>query len=66
MLLAGERRRPAASAHAGLPESDPTTTLVVGHWDYFGSGYSSGAALLAVAVRYRRGLEWQFTAEGGC
>lgn len=26
-------------AHAGLPEPDPTTTLVVDQWDYLGSGY---------------------------
>ncbi|MFE3995907.1 replication initiator [Streptomyces goshikiensis] len=51
--------------HAGLPESDPTTTLVIGHWSYHGSGYSPGAALLAAAVWHRRELERQFEAEGG-
>ncbi|MEV7833600.1 replication initiator [Streptomyces subrutilus] len=50
--------------HAGLPESDPTTTLGIGHWAYHGSGYSPGAALLAAAVWYRRELERQFEAEG--
>ena len=59
-------RTEQARAHAGLPELDPTTTLVVGHWDYLGSGYSPGAALLAAAVWHRRELERQFTAEGGC
>lgn len=55
-----------ARAHSGLPEPDPTTTLVVGHWDYLGSGYSPGAALLAAGVWHRRELERQFIAEGGC
>ncbi|WP_031080519.1 replication initiator [Streptomyces sp. NRRL WC-3549] len=59
-------RTEQARAHAGLPESDPTTTLVVGHWDYLGSGYSPGAALLAARVRHRKELERQFIAEGGC
>ena len=45
---------------------DPTTTLVVGHWDYLGSGYSPGAALLAAHVWHRKELERQFAAEGGC
>ncbi|WP_030899259.1 replication initiator [Streptomyces sp. NRRL F-5126] len=53
-------------ANAGLPDLDPATTLVVGHWDYLGSGYSPGAALLAAHVRHRKELERQFTAEGGC
>jgi hypothetical protein len=53
-------------AHAGLPEHDPDTTLVVGQWGYLGSGYSPGAALLAAHVWHRRELERQFTAEGGC
>ncbi|MFI5620509.1 replication initiator [Streptomyces sp. NPDC051567] len=51
--------------HTGLPESDPTTTLVIGHWAYHGSGYSPGAALLAAAIWHRRELERQFEAEGG-
>ncbi len=55
-----------ARAHAALPHLDPTTTLVVGRWDYLGSGYSSGAALLAAGVWHRRELERQFAAEGGC
>ncbi|MFJ9028566.1 replication initiator [Streptomyces sp. NPDC102274] len=59
-------RTEQARAHADLPEPNPTTTLVVGHWDYLGSGYSPGAALLAADVWYRRELERQFTAEGGC
>ncbi|MEV7238968.1 replication initiator [Streptomyces sp. NPDC051020] len=52
--------------HADLPEPDPTTTLIVGHWDYLGSGYSPGAALLAAGVWHRKELERQFIAEGGC
>ncbi|MFE4537421.1 replication initiator [Streptomyces scopuliridis] len=59
-------RTEQARARAGLPESDPTTTLVVGRWDYLGSGYSPGAALLAVDVWHRSELERQFAAEGGC
>ncbi|MGW3086714.1 replication initiator [Streptomyces sp. NPDC001108] len=59
-------RTEQARAHAGLPETDPTTTLVVGRWDYLGSGYSPGAALLAAGVWHRRELQRQFTAEGGC
>ncbi|MFI5758764.1 replication initiator [Streptomyces sp. NPDC051569] len=59
-------RTEQAHAHADLPEPDPTTTLVVGHWDYLGSGYSPGAALLAASVWHRREMERQFTAEGGC
>ncbi|MGW6602804.1 replication initiator [Streptomyces sp. NPDC055036] len=59
-------RTEQARAHAGLPGPDPTTTLVVGHWAYLGSGYSPGAALLAAQVRHRRDLQRQFDAEGGC
>ncbi|GAA2989729.1 hypothetical protein GCM10020227_68150 [Streptomyces flavovirens] len=59
-------RTEQAHAHADLPESDPTTTLVVGHWGYLGSGYSPGAALLAAGVWHRKELERQFSAEGGC
>ncbi|MFH8795569.1 replication initiator [Streptomyces sp. NPDC017941] len=59
-------RSEQAHAHADLPESDPTTTLVIGHWDYLGSGYSPGAGLLAAHVWHRRELERQFAAEGGC
>ncbi|MEW1614377.1 MULTISPECIES: replication initiator [unclassified Streptomyces] len=59
-------RTEQARTHAGLPEPDPDTTLVVGQWDYLGSGYSPGAALLAAHVWHRRELERQFTAEGGC
>ncbi len=33
-------RTEQARAHAGLPASDPDTTLVIGHWDYLGTGYS--------------------------
>ncbi len=51
--------------HAGLPEHEPTTPLVVGRWDYLGSGYSPGATLLAAHVWHRKELEQQFTAEGG-
>ncbi|WP_437097247.1 replication initiator [Streptomyces sp. enrichment culture] len=58
-------RTEQARAHAGLPEPDPTTTLVIGHWDYHGAGYSPGANLLAAAVWHRSELERQFTAEGG-
>ncbi|GGR64221.1 zinc finger-like domain-containing protein [Streptomyces roseolus] len=59
-------RTEQARSHAGLPEPDPDTTLVVGHWTYLGSGYSPGAALLAAAVWHRRELERRFIAEGGC
>ncbi|MCX5102895.1 replication initiator [Streptomyces sp. NBC_00439] len=59
-------RTEQARAHAGLPDLDPTTTLVISRWDYLGSGYSPGAALLAGHVRHRRELERQFAAEGGC
>lgn len=31
-------RTEQALAHADLPEHDPATTLIVGHWDYIGSG----------------------------
>lgn len=53
-------RTEQARAHAGRPESDPDTTLVVGHWAYQGSGYSPGAALLAAHVWHRRELERRF------
>ncbi|MCZ7433249.1 replication initiator [Streptomyces sp. WMMC1477] len=59
-------RNEQSHAHAGLPKHDPATTLVVGQWDYLGSGYSPGAALLAAHVWHRSELERQFTAEGGC
>ncbi|MFJ3640820.1 replication initiator [Streptomyces sp. NPDC090108] len=59
-------RTEQAHTHAGLPKLDPSTTLVIGHWAYHGSGYSPGAQLLAAAVWHRRELERQFTAEGGC
>jgi hypothetical protein len=55
-----------ARPHAGLPEHGPDITLVLGHWDYLGSGYSPGAALLAAAVWHRREQERQFVAEGDC
>ncbi|MEU5092844.1 replication initiator [Streptomyces sp. NPDC021356] len=58
-------RTEQAHAHPGLPEPDPDTTLVVGHWDYLGTGYSPGAALLAAGVWHRRELKRQFAAEGG-
>jgi hypothetical protein len=58
-------RTEQARVHAGLPDLGPTTTLVVGHWAYLGSGYSPGAALLAAHVWHRRELERQFAAEGG-
>ena len=53
-------------AHAGLPEPDPDTTHVIGHWAYLGTGYSPGAAFLAAPVRHRWELERRFIAEGGC
>ncbi|MCC9311884.1 replication initiation protein [Kitasatospora sp. RB6PN24] len=59
-------RSEQARTHAGLPDLDPSTTLVIGHWAYHGSGYSPGAELLSAAVRHRRELARQFTAEGGC
>ncbi|MFJ4964312.1 replication initiator [Streptomyces sp. NPDC088729] len=59
-------RTEQARSHAGLPERDLDTTLVVGHWTYLGSGYSPGAALLAAAVWHRGELERRFIAEGGC
>ncbi|MFE9832855.1 replication initiator, partial [Streptomyces halstedii] len=55
-----------AHAHAGLPQPDLDTTLVLGHWTYLGTGYSPGAALLAAHVWSRRELERQFAAEEGC
>jgi hypothetical protein len=58
-------RTDQARTHAGLPDLDPNRTLVIGSWTYHGSGYSPGAELLA-AVRHRRELARQFTAEGGC
>ncbi|MFH8632215.1 replication initiator [Streptomyces lydicus] len=58
-------RTEQARAHTGLPEPDPTTTLVVGRWDYLGAGYSPGAALLAAGVWHRKELEQRFIAEGG-
>ncbi|MEV7211743.1 replication initiator [Kitasatospora cineracea] len=58
-------RTEQARAHAGLPDLDPSTTLVIGHWAYHGSDYSPGAEPLAAAVWHRRELERQFTAEGG-
>ncbi|MFJ9079446.1 replication initiator [Streptomyces sp. NPDC102278] len=59
-------RTEQARALAGLPDLDPSSILVVGHWAYHGSGYSPGAALLAAAVWHHRELERQFIAEGGC
>ncbi|NUK51708.1 replication initiator protein [Streptomyces lunaelactis] len=59
-------RTEEARLRASLPGLDPNTTLVVGHWDYQGSGYSPGAALLAAHVWHRRELERHFAAEGGC
>ncbi|KIE28160.1 replication initiation protein [Streptomyces sp. MUSC 125] len=59
-------RTEQARTHADLPEHDPDTTLVVGHWAYLGSGYSPGAALLAASVWHRKELKRQFEAEGGC
>ncbi|MFD7750092.1 hypothetical protein ACFV2V_29425 [Streptomyces sp. NPDC059698] len=59
-------RTEQSRAHAGLPEHDPATTLVVGQWDYLGSGYSPGTALLTAHVWHRSELERQFAAEGGC
>ncbi|WP_250301978.1 replication initiator [Streptomyces sp. A 4/2] len=59
-------RTEQARAHADLPDIDSTTTLVVGHWAYQGSGYSPGGALLAAHVWHRKELERQFAAEGGC
>lgn len=59
-------RTEQARAHASLPEHDPDTTLVIGHWAYQGSGYSPGGALLAARVWHRRELERRFIAEEGC
>ncbi|WP_336555313.1 replication initiator [Streptomyces sp. PmtA] len=59
-------RTEQAHAYAGLPDPDPDTTLIVGQWDYLGTGYSPGAALLAAHIWHRRELERQFAAEGGC
>ncbi|MEU9079169.1 replication initiator [Kitasatospora sp. NPDC048538] len=58
-------RTELARAHAGLPDLDPSATLVISHWAYHGSGYSPGVELLAAAVWHRRELARQFTAEGG-
>ncbi|MGY4919931.1 replication initiator [Streptomyces sp. 900116325] len=59
-------RTEQARAHADLPEPDADTTLVVGHWNYVGSGYSPGASLLAAHIWHSKELERQFAAEGGC
>ncbi|KIE28165.1 replication initiation protein [Streptomyces sp. MUSC 125] len=59
-------RTEQARLRAGLPDLDPASTLVVGHWAYQGTGYSPGGALLAAAVWHRRELARQFIAEGGC
>ncbi|KUJ66002.1 replication initiator protein [Streptomyces albus subsp. albus] len=59
-------RTEQARTHAGPPARAPDPTLVVGHWDYLGTGYSPGAALLAAAVWHRRELARQFIAEGSC
>ncbi|GGS07412.1 replication initiation protein [Streptomyces nojiriensis] len=59
-------RTEQARIRADLPDLDPTTTLVVGQWDYLGSGYTPGAALLAAHVWHSKELERQFAAEGGC
>ncbi|WP_343035611.1 replication initiator [Isoptericola sediminis] len=53
-------RTEQARAHAGLPESDPTTTLVVDRWDYLGAGYGPGASLPTTDVRHRKEMERQF------
>ncbi|AKL66575.1 replication initiator protein [Streptomyces sp. Mg1] len=60
------RRAEQVRVHAGLPEPDPASMLVAGHWAYLGTGYSPGAALLAAAIWHRRELARQFAAEGGC
>src|SRR4051812_37017430 len=57
-------RTEQARAHADLPDLDPTTTLVVGHWNYLGSGYSPGGALLAAHIWLRKELERQFAPTG--
>ncbi|MFJ6622100.1 replication initiator [Kitasatospora sp. NPDC091335] len=57
-------RTEQARAHADLPDLDPSTTLVLGHWAYHGSGYSSGEELLAATVRHNRVHERQFRHEG--
>jgi hypothetical protein len=59
-------RTEQARLHASLPGLAPATTLVVGHWDYLGSGYSPGAGLLATHVWHSKELERKFAAEGGC
>ncbi|MGW8784373.1 replication initiator [Streptomyces sp. NPDC055796] len=46
-------RTEQARAQAGMPEPDPTSTLVVDHWAYHGSGYSPGAGLLTATVWHR-------------
>ncbi|CAL9329428.1 hypothetical protein SUDANB174_00036 [Streptomyces sp. enrichment culture] len=64
-LRAARRAWRTEQAHADLPEPDPDTTLVVGHWTYLGTGYSPGATLLGTAVWHRRELARQFIAEEG-
>ncbi len=57
-------RTEQARAHIDLPEPGPTTTLVVGHWAYHGTGYSPGEELLAATVRHDRAHQWQLRHEG--
>jgi len=57
-------RTEQARAHGDLPDLDPTTTLVVSHWTYQGSGYSPGEEFLAATVRHERELARQAKHEG--
>ncbi|MDJ0342512.1 replication initiator [Streptomyces sp. PH10-H1] len=57
-------RTEQARARADLPNLDPTTTLVVSHWAYHGSGYSPGEEFLAATVRHKRELARQAKHEG--
>jgi hypothetical protein len=57
-------RTEQARAHTDLPDLNPTTTLVVGHWAYHGTGYSPGEELLAATVRHNSAHERQLRHEG--
>ncbi len=56
-------RTEQARARADLPDLDPTTTLVVSRWAYYGSGYSPGEELLAAAERHAREVERELRAQ---
>ncbi|GAA3042493.1 plasmid replication initiator protein [Kitasatospora albolonga] len=53
-----------ARHRAGHPPTDPTTTLVVGHWRYLATGYTPGEELLAQTVRHNRQAHQRLKREG--